>query len=386
VSDRIPSDILKFKPSDEFIIGLALDMSGSMKNSIRSAQQGSRTKLESLWRCLHSTFGDLGRLSDQAELKYRIFVYGFGLRAGEGVVDLLSLLAAIEGYAVGKTTTKEAVPEVTRSVECPTPRAHQQSQRGILEVFLDSGMYILNGIAKKAQEKTEQHADGIRAGKFDAPVDKGSDSQGGLSSLLTHVAVSFLADRFATRLKEHFEAQNLQFLWGRIDEIGDSLWTPDQVASRFDATKSAFSLEDAEPILYGATPLSNAATIILQRLNRIPSKGRKVLFVVSDGEPTDGDPRPAFASIAEQGVEIVSCFLNDASVVDPRRLYSQPDPEWCSGARLMFDISTNIAGSGPIASSLTSRGWILDASSKLFVQLNHEDILEEFMASAIRGH
>jgi hypothetical protein len=129
-----------------------------------------------------------------------------------------------------------------------------------------------------------------------------------------------------------------------------------------------------------------AAEEIASRFKRLmadPSRTeQRFLFVVSDGEPTDGDPRPAFSDIRNGGVEIVSCFVTGADIADPRILWAKPQAGWSEGARLMFDIATPIDDRGPFARCLLSRGWELEAGAKLFVQVNHSTVLEEFIRIA----
>jgi von Willebrand factor type A domain len=152
-----------------------------------------------------------------------------------------------------------------------------------------------------------------------------------------------------------------------------------------------------------------AAKEILERFKRIPnrtasvttegagswlfgrSKGqqappkereRRFLIIVSDGAPTDGDPRPSFNELKKMGVEIVSCFVTSADIADPRRLIARPDDRWTFGARLMWDAASEIEPEGEFAQYLVSQGWRIDRRSKCFIQANHSTVISEFIRIA----
>jgi hypothetical protein len=119
------------------------------------------------------------------------------------------------------------------------------------------------------------------------------------------------------------------------------------------------------------------------RIARMPNIGEeRFLFVISDGEPTDGDPRSAFSEIRNAGVSIISCFVTDADIADPRVLWAKPQSGWSEGARLMFDIAAPLDERGAFARCLLSRGWEIEAGARLFVQVNHSTVLEEFIRIA----
>ena len=139
-------------------------------------------------------------------------------------------------------------------------------------------------------------------------------------------------------------------------------------------------------MIYGATPMRAAAVEIASRFKRMPpgvaGDERRFLFVISDGDPTDGDLRRVFSEIRDTGIDIVSCFVTDSDIADPRILWANPQLGWSNGARIMFDIATPIDDAGPFAKCLLSRGWELEAGAKLFVQVNHSAVLEEFVRIA----
>ena len=53
----------------------------------------------------------------------------------------------------------------------------------------------------------------------------------------------------------------------------------------------------------------------------------KMLFVLSDGDPTDGSNednvkiKQIISELREAGVKVVSCFVTRSTGIDPKRLY-----------------------------------------------------------------
>jgi hypothetical protein len=98
--------------------------------------------------------------------------------------------------------------------------------------------------------------------------------------------------------------------------------------------------------------------------------------------PTDGSPEDAskiMQWIGKLGVSVASCFVTNHDVADPRTLYGEPLASWESGARLMFDGATKLPQESGLARFLLKKGWVIQPEARIFVQLNHADVLNEFM-------
>jgi hypothetical protein len=106
--------------------------------------------------------------------------------------------------------------------------------------------------------------------------------------------------------------------------------------------------------------------------------------VLSDGEPTDGDPRPV-VKLVPADVTIVSCFVTSTDVTSARTSFAEPSPDWTREARLMFDIASVAGDNNPFLQLLQARGWLVPADARLFIQVNRSDILEEFV-SGLTGY
>ena len=104
-----------------------------------------------------------------------------------------------------------------------------------------------------------------------------------------------------------------------------------------------------------------------------------VLFLLSDGEPTDGNPLSIVREIKEMGVSIICCLIDNKDIIDPQILFNQPNPNWNNNACLMFEMASEIEEKSHFARFLLKKGWITNSQAKMFVQLNHSKVLEEFI-------
>jgi SEFIR domain len=315
------------------VIGLAIDVSGSMAESMPRELTGvSSSRLQAVRGSLEHIGREArriaGALPERAHADVRLFAYGFGLRLGGlGVCDLLTLLKAAR-----ETNTSEEIEAATREVE---REAHARAETysswiGLAERYL--GRETVSSVARSLGE------DAVRR-------------------------------RLLARMLSRMES-----LGETTVSIGDlaDLWT-----------QSGNTLDRAEDVIFGDTPL----TVTFQRLVRRfeterqhdSSETQKVLFVLSDGEPTDGDPR-TIAKTLPSDVTIVSCFVTNTDVTMARTLFGVPDSTWTLGARLMFDISSVAEPDNPFVQLLQARGWIVPAEARLFLQVNQSGILEEFVS------
>ena len=108
-----------------------------------------------------------------------------------------------------------------------------------------------------------------------------------------------------------------------------------------------------------------------------------ILFILSDGEPTDGNPLPVIESLKSLGVVVISCFVTEQDIANPRVLFGQLEPQWNQGAKLMFEMSSTVVDDSAFAKFLLRKNWVIYPNSKLFVQANHSVILEEFIRVAL---
>jgi len=340
--DRVPEDVHATRSigmGHNVLVGIALDTSGSMQDSIRNESGGALTRLESARQAIEkigrSVQSSLQRRASGAELDaFHLFAYAFGLRIG-GVGDLFSLVRA------------------SRQIDLQSEIANRRR-------------------------------------KYEAEARQSASGYGGLADLARGFGLGDVVNRVTDAARSQAEQSIRERIVGEIagllrrkaEEIGDSTLTADEVVQIWE-DGGRTTLDDVEPLIYGSTPMTAAAAAIAARFERtkgsLGGNPESMLLVVSDGEPTDGDPRPEFEAIRGSGIVVVSCFVTDDNLADPRVLVGMPQSSWSSGARLMFDIASPIDETGPFARYLLGQGWAIERGARLFVQVNHSTVLEEFV-------
>lgn len=135
------------------------------------------------------------------------------------------------------------------------------------------------------------------------------------------------------------------------------------------------------PYIYGGTPMCKAMTDALSVFRRAGRDDAKVLFILSDGEPADGDPGPIAEQLHALGVKIVTCFLTSDTIENPRCLLDTLDPSWGprDGRAVLFKMSSTMQNAHTPLSFLVDANWQLPLSgeSRLFVQANSLDVVNE---------
>ena len=146
-------------------------------------------------------------------------------------------------------------------------------------------------------------------------------------------------------------------------------------------------LKSVEPYIYGETPLyqSIEKAIKLFQASRFSSH-KKLLFILSDGSPSDGHTSDraridrVVCDLNTAGVTVVSCFVTDSTQIDPKRLYSKEGPNWDPGAKFLFSLSSKRSTQSLPRTMFVKRDWTIDITNNethLFLQVNHPDNLQE---------
>ncbi|HEX2210656.1 MAG TPA: VWA domain-containing protein, partial [Longimicrobium sp.] len=311
------------------LVGLAIDVSGSMAGSMPRSLGPSSSRLEavrgSLERIAREAL-DAQRTAPADDSGAMLFAFAFGLRIGS-VCDLLSLVK------VAKDVVTPADIEAARD----EVEAEARQKYGDLADRLSG--FLGRGAVQQAARRMGEAA--VRA-------------------RVMGVAQERIRQRLAVAGDTTVRAGALAEMWG----------------------ESAATLQNAEEFIFGDTPMREALQAVADRFEReratLPDAPR-VLFILSDGEPTDGDPRPLARRLADAGVTIVSCFVTDRDVTAPRTLFQAAQPGWSEGARLMFDLATPAGPENPFVHPLLRQGWTVPQGARLFVQVNHSEVLEEFV-------
>ena len=327
------------EPNDQqrLLIGTLIDVSGSMEQSIRNDTGRAITRLEgaseSIARFGRSMKTEIERasVSDASNL-IRIFCYAFGTRTGD-IVDLFSLFKGSQDIDIKK--------------EISTRRHRYEA-----EAKRSASQY--SGLASLARSH-------------------------GFGSLVDSAASSLEADARRS-IRNRITSEIAEALFESARKRGDTTLTVAELSELW-TSDSSTRFEDLEALVYGNTPMQKAMEFASQRFEREPinQNETRILFVISDGEPTDGDPIHWFDQIKASGVSTVCCFVTDEDLAEPRKLFADSQSSWSSGAKLMFEAASPITPNGKLEEHLQQTGWNIQENSKLFVQANHTDVLDEFI-------
>jgi hypothetical protein len=139
------------------------------------------------------------------------------------------------------------------------------------------------------------------------------------------------------------------------------------------------------PKMGGDTPMTAAFRIAKARVKHELSlrsySGSPILFVVSDGVPTDASTNDVIElarDLKNAGIVVVSCLLTDDDITKARHLYGTIQDDWPEGARLMFECASFLPDRSPFDAYFVENRWTIERDSKLFTQINTSAVLEEF--------
>ena len=138
-------------------------------------------------------------------------------------------------------------------------------------------------------------------------------------------------------------------------------------------------LDAIEPYIYGGPPLIQAMRHSVDLFSHSEfANHKKLLFILSDGQPTDGWDPPV-EELSYLGVTIVSCFITHEGLSDPRHLYSHQDESWGAAAKFMFNMSSIVTTQNIPRTMFLKKGWKIDIENnetRLFFNL-HPDVIKD---------
>ena len=143
--------------------------------------------------------------------------------------------------------------------------------------------------------------------------------------------------------------------------------------------------------MFGDTPMGEAFRVAKCRFQselakRPYEKQMPILLVLSDGTPTDASAAEVIGianSLRNMGILVVSCYVTDSNIMEPRHLYGNPKPYWADGASLMFDCASIVPPGSSFRSYLIELGWLIEENGRLFTQVGRSERLSEFMSIII---
>lgn len=205
-------------------------------------------------------------------------------------------------------------------------------------------------------------------------------SQFGLGDLAREVENTVRANA-ESEIRRKIMLEVKRRLESQLQNVGDTTLPIEEIAKIWES--SGETLSNAEELIFGDTPMREGLTQVAKRFEReLKKRGEDtvpVLFILSDGEPTDGNPLTIVETLKSLGVLVISCFVTDRNIANPRVLFGNSEPQWSEGAKLMFKMASKIEDDSAFANFLLHKNWVINPDAKLFVQANHSIILEEFI-------
>lgn len=307
------------------LLGVAIDVSGSMTSSIHNNQALDISRLGGVEKGMDALLNKSRELAQQygRDVKFplNIFAYAFGLKVNPHYVDVLSLIKLSEDK--------------------------------------DFKAYLANCGMKKINSEF-----------------------GGLVNLARSYGFGHYVDAYAqmTGIEEVLKTRIVDKTLS-IGELSE-MWA-----------NSGGSFNDAHQLIFGSTPMQACLEEIERRFQREQKHEKaktheRILLIISDGEPTDGNPFEVVKRMKTEGIIVACAYVTDSNVQAPKELRDIPNSNWSNGARLMFDMASsfeplentlNNAGCKTLQEDLIKSGWSAPDGAKLFIQINHSEVLADFM-------
>jgi hypothetical protein len=325
------------------LFGLGIDVSGSMKENIASSLGFQRSRLQGFTMAFQRSAERMRRFLETARggrESASVFAYAFGMRSGD-YCDLFSLMKAADDI-ISPTEIDRLKAQYTREID----RRYSGN----------SGLADIESLARSW----------------------------GLGTTVDSVKSGLRADA-EEEVRQRIVGEVQLRLSERTRSLGDTTLNLDDVADLWKGDSPSWS--NAEHLIYGNTPmcavLRRTATRFKAELDHANFESIPVLLLVSDGEPSDGDPIAIGKELREMGVMIVCCYIAGRDVVASRTLVNAPDPSWPNGARVMFDLASAIPAESPLISFLLRSGWSVSQAPRAFLQANRSETLEELVGMAM---
>ena len=373
------------------LTGVLLDVSGSMERSIggRVDQKGG-----SWARSIFKVVDDL--IKNDVSKSNSVFTIGVGGSSGTGVFDMLNTLKNSKPSKPSGRSKEEILEQALRILETNgAPRVRTWAKMNVLldAVSYDNAELILNKLKHDPSFSRTFINDCLpEQCRFFRHSADSYVREGLFGGMRVLNFIGLPAQEFATRdsITEVIEKGMELVKNSVLASIGQAAVMEVQEAHEIlhgcvgDAELSDGRVDElmeaVKPFIFGGTPLIKALNHARDffALSKY-QEHHKLLFVLSDGMPADGNNPPSKA-LSDLGVTTVCCFITDRSISDPLRLYSIADQSWEGPAKFMFRLSSTLQTQLIPRTVFVKRGWRIDTTNnetRLFWQVNHPDIVSD---------
>lgn len=134
--------------------------------------------------------------------------------------------------------------------------------------------------------------------------------------------------------------------------------------------------------MFGSTPIDEALERSTHRFLDAANKSKqKVLLIISDGEYESSNPLYLADMLKSTGVTIVCCYISNKNIVS--ELISKFSSRWPEGAKTLFQMASTTEDNPDIAAQLEQNDIAIPDKAKLFIQVNHSDILGKLVDALV---
>ena len=395
------------------MFGILVDVSGSMAGTF-DLDRSRSVGVERAHAIITTVLKIVKTEASRHKREDQIFVSAFGLAEKRNNVvtcDLIALLNWLKKVQVPEEMRGESAHAAL--VSLATKEGFGYAEKWIKEELsleqaqhLYQLMLIDNRLVKKLLHKLPDStsANVVSAG---TNVVRGADWLLKMFSIETHMGdnlqrstvQSSEAYRYAEELiqdkdkiiydilatMKHSQPKSVQYVLQlfhdlKLDEDDSYATSSNDIHSQIDEI-----LDPIKPYIYGLTPMQKAMTDALDQF-RNSRAASKVLFILTDGDSTDGDPRMASEEMKKMDATVVTCYLTGQHIDDQRRLYDVFYSDSIDdGRKVLFDMSSTVHNNDPPVSYLVNAGWTLPLSgkSRLYFEANSLDVVHELCETVV---
>ncbi|CAD8130300.1 unnamed protein product [Paramecium sonneborni] len=362
------------------LFGMLIDVSGSMRESYEQIggeniqqNQIDKTRLESVWNLVFTSIQDEKLQNDY------LFAGAFGCKdEKQDVVDFTPILKSLL-EKISQNDNQDWYQLLYSLVE--TEAKNLQTYYTIKNLRKDMPEFLVFLIYVQFKNNNYQFKRFIS--NLPAQVKQQSQSFHDLfiksSSMLSDKLFNydFVNQNIQTQLKELKQ----QLIGEKISILSIRKITRPlkNKLIRNEVEAQTQMLEEFKQISYGRTPMKKCLKLTLN--NDYEMFKDKFLFIISDGESTDGDPTEYAQQLKNKGFMIVCFYISTSRKIDDTQMYHNAQSQWEEGAKIMFEMSSVVSNFDyPLCSIGQHTNIKLSqiGKSRLFLQGNDPNLMNKF--------
>uniref|UniRef100_A0AC34FA21 Peptidase C1A papain C-terminal domain-containing protein n=1 Tax=Panagrolaimus sp. ES5 TaxID=591445 RepID=A0AC34FA21_9BILA len=382
----------------ETIIGILVDVSGSMQESLK-INVGYGDNDISRIQTVIKTILDIFKREAELHIAKKVFSLAFGIYGDEekGETVVCDLLALVRLSVNLKTqmdipNRKTNLDRFLKSREVMDAKEYINKHLTSEECAFIYALSQREGNESKINEIIESLPFVCTHGWLIQDVNNEID---GFFIMLSNIGLSFAKkakhEMSATKTKKAANNAKRDFMLNEFKKIEhpnvvniteaidilESAQDEETINGKLDKEKLDKILEHIEPYIYGCTPMCKALELAKPLFSA--HYRNKILFLITDGGATDGDPTKFVQDFKDNNITVIVCLLTATHIKNPRQLHYKIENRWPKWERNMLKLATAIDNVHPLMSILLERGWKLapEGRSRLFFQANHPDIVSE---------